>query len=632
MKLKKMRLEFIIIFILLISSVNALISVSPSIWEPQLFAGESDSKTFTFTSDANISLAFTKTGANVDWLNLSASTLPLNASSSVTLTATIRVPAIATSNSYVMKMKYDSSEIPIILTVKDDEDNITSIGKCRLDPFPDSFTLPIVSNAPPITQQFSVLVTKHCTEDVSIRTPVIVGNTQTAEGLRPLNLVGGTDLGVKEPNEEGTFSVQIDSTNLPTGTYEPQIQIIGIYKGEKLTTKILFKVIVSQGATPLEGVTSLPNYIFSSSDLLLNTSYTITAQNTNPNFEHRIEPNEYLFGEKVDVSNGWVYFFRPTKLGKTIIRVYTYFKGAQIGSVTEKEVRISASSPTAFGTRMRFDFFPPAGKSLDSLNNGDIVNFLVKAIDNENDTGSVVSNAEVYKNGAKLESNSFAINAGEKITLTASAPGFLSVEKVFEVPIKDVVISITPLDTEIDTPFKIATIPENAVLTFNGELISNDYTPKLLGNFQLIANADGYRTTTSTITITPKLSYGELPKKIKIGKEFVLEFNKNIPWSIVYTEKNGTAPVIFTQADSNLMNFVPDRKGFYDVYLRNQLIKTYDLTGFSINWYWVLGIVGILLILYVIIRRSGSSGGGVMRTGKEKFEFSIPGSMGESFD
>src|SRR3990167_7925246 len=573
MKLKKMRLEFIIIFILLISSVNALISVSPSIWEPQLFAGESDSKTFTFTSDANISLAFTKTGANVDWLNLSASTLPLNASSSVTLTATIRVPAIATSNSYVMKMKYDSSEIPIILTVKDDEDNITSIGKCRLDPFPDSFTLPIVSNAPPITQQFSVLVTKHCTEDVSIRTPVIVGNTQTAEGLRPLNLVGGTDLGVKEPNEEGTFSVQIDSTNLPTGTYEPQIQIIGIYKGEKLTTKILFKVIVSQGATPLEGVTSLPNYIFSSSDLLLNTSYTITAQNTNPNFEHRIEPNEYLFGEKVDVSNGWVYFFRPTKLGKTIIRVYTYFKGAQIGSVTEKEVRISASSPTAFGTRMRFDFFPPAGKSLDSLNNGDIVNFLVKAIDNENDTGSVVSNAEVYKNGAKLESNSFAINAGEKITLTASAPGFLSVEKVFEVPIKDVVISITP-----------------------------------------------------------KLSYGELPKKIKIGKEFVLEFNKNIPWSIVYTEKNGTAPVIFTQADSNLMNFVPDRKGFYDVYLRNQLIKTYDLTGFSINWYWVLGIVGILLILYVIIRRSGSSGGGVMRTGKEKFEFSIPGSMGESFD
>jgi len=605
-------------------SVFATISATPLVWEVSIEQGSTATQNFQFKNSVNSSrsIALTKTGTNKAYLNLSNNTLAFTSNTTKTITAILGIPSNANEGSSVIKINFEDSEITIVLNIQNND--VVSVGKCRLDSFPDSFTLPVVSNAPPITQLFSILVVKHCDEEVIIKQPLIIGNTQTANGLRPLNIVGGTDLGIKEPNEEGTFTVQIDSSNLPTGTYEPYVTISGNYKGETISTKIPFKIIVSQGANPLEGANTLPNYIFSATDLLLNSSYTITAQNDNPNYEHFIEPNEYIYGERVDIANGWIFYFKPTKIGTTTIRVYTYFKGAPIGGITSREIRVSASNPAQLGSRMRFDFFPPQGKTMDALEQGDIVNFLVKSINNDNDTGTVIANVDAYLNGVKLTTNSFIVNAGQDYVLTASSPGFQSVEKKVSIALRGVMIAISPNNLEMGKPVYISTVPADATILVDGVLTERNFTASKLGTMQITASASGFATTNMIITITPQLEFKtDLPSRLSKGNEFTLNVNKNVNWQVLYRVDNSTNNVLFAEGNLDFINFIPDKAGVYDLYINNELIKSYKLTSFSWSWLWWA--VGIAVIAIII--RGMSAKGGIKKksSSSSQFELDLPG-------
>ena len=621
------KLIFYILFIL--SSVNivfASIVVSPSSWDTTLMQGQSDSKVFIFnqtTENTTSSLALTKTGSNSDYLNFSSTTFSVGNGTTASITATIKVPSTAIAGTYLMKMKYDSSEIPIILTVTANTSSSTteSISGCRLEPFPDSYSIPFVVGASPLTQQFSVLVSRKCTEEVNIKTPVITGNTQTKNGLRPLNLYGGSKLGFIEPNKEGNFEIQIDGSELPSGTYKPQVLITGIYKGEQLQTKISFTIEVKQGATPLESSALLPTYLFSSSDLALNNTYTITAQNLNPNFQPFVEQNEFIRGVKVDTSQGWVYSFQPIKVGTTKLRLSTYFAGAPIGDITEKEVRIAYGSVTNLGSKMCFQFFSPSGKTIDTLSSGDSVTVLVRATNSggiecsSNDT-TVINDADIYKNGVKLSSNSFQVNAGEINTLTASAPGFTSIDKVIVVAFNQVQIFLNPPEAEVGSALTITTNPTNAIVTINGEAYNGNFTPQEEGAIEILATSEGYKQNLLNVAVTPKLTIvsPEIPTKLKLNSPYFLEYNNNFQWAVTYRESKNATESVFAQANTKTIEFIPDKKGFYKVYERGNIISDYKVGSFlnfsipSFVWWVLAGVVVIGIIIRVRSGRRTSSG------------------------
>ena len=84
------------------------------------------------------------------------------------------------------------------------------------------------------------------------------------------------------------------------------------------------------------------------------------------------------------------------------------------------------------------------------------------------------------------------------------------------------------------------------------------------------------------------------------------------------------------QGGDTLVKFTPDRKAVYDVYVRNELIKSYDLTGLTFGniFIWILVIVGILLLLYLANKYQWFKGGGgskkIERPRRSPFEIDIP--------
>lgn len=636
--------KILILFFLFLPGVFAEIIVNPSSLSLTMNPGGVSVNTFTFaqlTSNTSTSIALTKTGTNSDFVSFNISTGSVSKENdtqiNLSLKVTTTVPASSSLGTSLIKIKYDSSEIPLVLTIVENDTTTTSIGKCRLEPFPDSYTIPFIVGSPPVIQTFSVLVSKHCTEEINIKTPVIIGNTQTKDGLRPLNLIGGSKLGFIDPNNEGNFDIQIDATNLPSGTYKPQILITGIYKGEQLNTKILFTVEIRQGATPLESTSVLPTYLFSASDLSLNNTYTITAQNLNPNFLPFVEQNEFIRGVKVDTSSGWIYHFQPVKVGNTKLRVGTYFAGAPIGDITEKEIRITFGSAVGIGTRMCFQFFTPGNKPLDGLTPGDAITVLVRSTNNNdvlcsaNDTQSAIINAvDLYKSGVKLSTNSFTVNAGEITTLSASAPGFITIDKVIDVPLNPVQVFFKTQNNELEVnvPLSITTDPSDAVVTINGNIVSdlNNFTFTEEGKASITATKSGFKQKSFDVDVTPELKIltTEIPKKININEPYLVELNKPAKWSVSYRENKKNATIfVFKEGFLKTIEFTPDRNGIYKVNLRDNELRSYKIGGiFGLtipSWFWWgVGVIITIFIAYKIF--SGRRGKSMASSSKYEFD------------
>ena len=83
---------------------------------------------------------------------------------------------------------------------------------------------------------------------------------------------------------------------------------------------------------------------------------------------------------------------------------------------------------------------------------------------------------------------------------------------------------------------------------------------------------------------------------------------------------------------TNFINFKPTVKGIYDVYARNQLIVTYDLTGltFGKGFFIIIAILAIVGIVYYGMRNGwftnlkGSAKKEPQRRQVSPFELEIP--------
>jgi len=92
----------------------------------------------------------------------------------------------------------------------------------------------------------------------------------TREGItKPVDWVG--ELGWLEPGKDLTINLVFNTENLPTGTYNEQLEIAYYYEGIRNTLTISFNVVVLEALSPAEGETT-PTQTTRSLDLVVNPS------------------------------------------------------------------------------------------------------------------------------------------------------------------------------------------------------------------------------------------------------------------------------------------------------------------------------------------------------------------------
>ena len=595
--------------------------------------------TFTNADNTSFSIALTKNGTGTSLYNISATTLGFNGSESKAITLKFGIADDTSPDLYSSKIVYgDGSDfIPVFIVVKAKSTTITG---CKLLLPSELFSRSIKKGTQPFTQDFLIQVSNKCVNGIKITDIRESGQvTVTEQGLQPIRLTGLVPKGDFEKGQTINMNIEFDVSELQLGDYRSSIIITSTEGDEQLTQKMDFRIFVVGTASALNNNTfsALPSCSPSSSDLRMGQSYQFICNNVvDSNIRVNIDGDalDYLKGISYDnPSNQVIWTFTPIKLGNTKMRTYFTFNGFPIGEIKEYEMRIAQTSGGGLGTKLMFDFFP---KTLDinNLKGGDTFSLLINAINPDtNDSGTIIDEIVLYKDGVLTSERSFIVTSGQSFTLSASAVGFSSIQKTIAVPLELISLSYSPLDIEQGKNVTFSTTPSDAKILLDGVEISKTYIFNELGIKELLLQREGYGENKLSVTITEPLRIlSEIPDKISIGEEVVIEYNKPFDWTILIAEENQTAK-LFVQGSDKILKFTPDRKAVYDVYVRNDLLKSYDLTGLAIGnvFIWILVIGGVLFFLYLAnkyewFRFRGSSGGGkIERPRRSPFEMDMGG-------
>lgn len=618
------------------------LSTSPSAISIDYTLGDSQpadkSITFTNADNTSFSIALTKNGTGTGLYNISATTLGFNGSESKSITIKFGISPDTSPDLYSSKIVYGDGDefIPFFIAVK--AKSTTTTG-CKLLLPSELFSRSIKKGTQPFSQDFLLQVSNKCTEGLKITDIRESGQvTVTEQGLQPIRLSGLIPKGSFEKGQTMTMNVEFDVSELQLGDYRSSIIITSTEGDEQLTQKMDFRIFVvgTASASSNNTFSALPSCSPSSSDLRMGQTYQFICNNViDSNIKLNIDGDalNYLKGVSYDnPSNQIIWTFTPIKLGNTKMRTYFTFNGVPIGEIKEYEMRIGQTSGGGLGTKLMFDFFP---KTLDinNLKGGNTFSVLMKAVnpDAVNDSGTIIDEVVLYKDGVLISERSFNVKAGESFTLSASAVGFSSIEKTINVPLELISLSYLPYDIEIGGNVTFTTTPSDAKIFLDGAEIPKIHIFNEIGTKNLVLKREGYGENTISVVVTePLRTLSEIPEKIKIGEDVVIEYSKAVDWTVLVAENNQTSQ-IFLQGSDNAVKFTPDRKAVYDVYVRSELIASYDLTGLTFSWGWFFGIVAVLALLYLAVKYEwfkfgGNSGGGkkIERT-RSPYEMDIGG-------
>jgi len=193
-----------------------------------------------------------------------------------------------------------------------------------------------------------------------------------------------------------------------------------------------------------------------------------------------VEPKEDL--------NQLIYHFKPIKEGTAEIRVSFELSGSSIGASPVFEYQ-SSINPIAFGTSMKFDFFPP----LPELKEEDVVSVLVK----DNESNYILGGVNLYLNGIKMDGNSFEVEQGKSYTLSASLSGYSSLEQIVKIENPEIGLSLSKSTPNVGDVITVIPTPQNITIyiELNGTSINNDFVINNPGTYIVTATASGYRKT-----------------------------------------------------------------------------------------------------------------------------------------
>lgn len=565
--------------------------------------------TFNNTDNTSFSIALTKNGSGTSYYNISATTLGFSGNESKAVSLDFGIPQDVTSNIYSSKIWYGDGDeyIPIFITVT--AKAATSTG-CKILMPSELFSRSIKKGIPPFTQDFLLRISNKCINGLTIIDIRESGQvTDTEQGRQPIRLTGSIPKGDYEKGQTTTMSVEFDVSELSFGDYRASVVITSTEGEEQITQKMDFRIFVvgTASAVTNETFSTLPTCNPSTTDLQIGKTYSIICNNVvDTNIKLHIDDDslEYVKGLSSEYpSNQIIWRFTPIKLGNTELIFYlTDDKGLPIGDRQEVDIRISQTPSGELGTRLKFDFFPKT-LDIDNLKVGDSFSVLIKAVnpDYENDTGTIIEDVVLYKDGKQTDDRTFTVAGGETFTLSASAVGFRSINKDIVVPQQIVSVTYVPYDVEVGRNVTFTTTPDDAKLLINGLEIPKVYSFGNTGTFTLTATREGYQEGFFSIAVSEPLRFlSEIPEKIRIGGEVMIELNKPVKWYVSVQEDNETEELLFAEGDNNFIQFIPDRKGIYEIYVRDSLVEMYDLTGISLYSIVIIivGIAGFGTLLY----------------------------------
>jgi len=557
-------------------------------------------RTFTNYDNETFSMALNVTGDGKDFIQLSISSVNFVGNSTSNLQVTFNIPSSTTPNLYSAKINYFNGYIPVYINVKQPENP----QDCRIIATPSEYEYSVRKGTLPYTQDFPFRISSKCKDGVEITDLKVSGGILLPSGFQPARLTGGLPKGFHDGGESSSYSLEFDVSELTVGTYTSFVTITGIGDDESLTTSIKFKVTVVGVATPVGDIITPPIFDPIPAELSLNNSYTITARNVNPNIKIHIDPNEYIYGENVDIAgDSWVFKFRPAKIGNTVLRVWAEYQGGQIGEPLTQEVRIISTRPSVGGVNLSFQFFP----EIANLKPGDKLTVLLK--DSKN--GNIVTDAQIYVNGVVLTGNTIdGVASGTTYTLAGTSLGYNTLETTFSISSQGLSVSISPSSPQVGDSITFST-ESNATIYWNDAVITNPYVANTAGTFSLRVSKDGFADYNTSVTVLETLSFlTAIPERIKIGEVVGIDLNRAVPWSVIYATENSTevSPTLLFSDNTPRIQFVPQEKGFYQLQVNNAVIKSWTVGGFNwaILFYVLIGAV-VLFIVIKLIGRKGSN-------------------------
>ena len=596
------KLIYILLVVLFTQTALALtVSIDPTSVTKQLSSGDSFQQSFDYTilNEANNSVTANIVINDIDssWYSLNPGSISVPANSSVlgTIILTFDIPIGTPTAIYSGTMFVSSTSIPISL-------DITRPGSCKIYtlPIPLSKTLETGSSA---TQTIDVYISKYCSSPISIAT-----NQPQME--KPINF--DQIAGLVEPGNKFTVTVNYNTLNVQKGTYSDKIIITGLDDDEEIYyLDIPISLTVTGMISPITNfsLSDLPTCSLSSSDFYINSSYTLTCSNVNPNIE--VDPEfdtKYIIATTAsEASDQYVMDFKLLNVGNTKMKVLFKHKNAAFGS-WEQDIRIVAGSTPLPGTVMKFEFYP----ILENLGDNSTLNVLIV----DNSTNNVIGSASLYINGVAhnwLE-ESIIVNSDKKYELRASAAGYAGIVKNFTIAPKTITLTVSPsIDVFLGDILNITTNPSDAIITYDDSVITNLYRVSTLGVHKIKATKEGYVSAEVEITVLERVTLlTELPEIPKINKEYIVGFNKNATWQLLYKEnaeadieevKRGTgteASVTFTKPGIWILEVSGVR--LYDTQIKKSRMSI---------WIWIIigAFIVIGVVIFLIRRRNASSGG-----------------------
>lgn len=610
-----------LLFLAIIPLVEASVTVNPTLWSIELQPGSASTKVFEFVGSSNVSetVTLSDTGDTADWLSLNTTLLTVSSTKPKKALATLNIPSSASPGLHIGYIKWNNNDIPVILTIPS-----STVGSCRLDPTPDSYATFIKQGTAPFSKRFNIQVTQGCTESVDIKTPLVIGVTETSTGPKPISLVGGTDLGLKPPLGEGYFDVQFDVSGLSIGTYTPSIQIYGFYKGNKITTTINFQVTVTGTASPF--INATPPVYDVPARVTAGSNFEIRARQLNPNFLPMIIPNKDVVGIKTNLEDGvWTWTGVTNKTGTLTIEIATMYNGAQFGSVKTYNIEVVGGSYVGGSGNLTFEFFP----SLNTLKDKDALNILVR----DAGTRNIVNGVDLYLNGVKMSNSTISsVEANKNYCISAAHPSYKTLDKCFNITNKNYMnLFIQPDVIEQGTTVTIlakdtvtAEDVPNVKFELDGISVEKQFSAtQTVGQHKIKATAPSYEPKSINFTILDRLAIVSAPEEIKKNKNVTITLNREVPWYITYLKNEKSSPVSYEQGLSNNVIFTPKKSGTYSVYANGQFIKTYEVGGIDLAFqWWYIPLIVMVFILIIIIFVSGSG------RRKSKAGIGYPGGIG----
>jgi len=509
-----------------------------------------------------------------------------------------------------------SQDISITLVVEE----APTLGGCNVYAFPTALPYSTVQQGETKIIPISLRVPL-CYNPLGITINSVV---LLSGGEKPITIGDGLLLGLYVPGESMNIPIKINSEGVSTGTYTDTLQFdITNSSGQHVSiSNVPISVTVTSGIQPLTNfsLNDLPICNLNAIEMNLNQTYTLTCTRTNPNIE--IEPFiDYLYIKGLSVSESstqYIYSFEPKIIGNTFIGAKFKYKSAELGNPFLQDVRISTSGNTPIsGTSLEFEFYQSGLK----ITKPNLVSGDVRILILDSTTHSVVNNYNLFLNGVSIN-NTFTIFPDIEYDLRASVPGYLDGVVNFTASKKVVLISISPLKDLYNRGdiISFSTNVENASILFNNQIISStNYTLFNGGNFTFIAKKEGCQDGNITIKVIDSTLLISRPsdEDIKKGEKLYFEFNKETDWEIHFQKEGASVEdedydEIITNGTGKSLSFEMNKKGYYWLLADSQTIWSEQLEkgGMGKTGWWIIGIIGFIIMLVLIIG-SLKGGGGI---------------------